>query len=187
MDFGILFDWIDPQRRYLGGCLDYCLDKNQTTAFVTNQLFSLTGGTMDTLIFYASTLIYPILTGPMAALTLARIVLSGIRNRLWLFWGILILVNILGFFFLATFQSDALISPGFFSCLITPIFAVLSALLLRLRSQPWLQDNPDDVGARRALLLGTIFIPLLQLITIFLLALLGPLFCELGISKCWES
>jgi hypothetical protein len=82
--------------------------------------------------------------------------------------------------------SNPLIEPGFFSCLITPIFAVLTILYLRVAGRR-ITDQKAFEDSHSVLLLGTLLIPILQLLTIFLYALLGPTLCEVGLRNCLIS
>jgi hypothetical protein len=92
----------------------------------------------------------------------------------YLFWPILIAVHIAGFFLMLHTMGEFIFGPGFLACLITPIFAVGTALGLRLSSHRFYQEIRDDPGAKRWFMMGTFLIPLLQLGTVFLLILLAP-------------
>ena len=70
--------------------------------------------------------------------------------------------------------GDFIFWPGFLACLITPIFAVGTALALRLASRQFYQEDGGDPSLQRWLMIGTFLIPLLQLGTVFTLILLAP-------------
>ena len=86
---------------------------------------------LATLFFSLQVFLYPVITGPLAALIYLRVLRPDDIQRVRWFWLGLLVVNALGFFFLIATSRESLIDPGFFSCLVTPISAVLSALVLR--------------------------------------------------------
>ena len=60
------------------------------------------------------------------------------------------------------------------ACVMTPIFAVGTALGVRLSSRRFYQAVGDDSSRRRWFAIGTVVIPLLQLGIVLALALLAP-------------
>jgi hypothetical protein len=129
---------------------------------------------LSTIAFFAAVLLYPTLTGPVAALVLVLVLKRQERWPRLFFWPALIALHIAGFFFLEHTLGDFVFGPGFLSCLITPIFAVSTALGLRLSSGRFYRAVGDDPGRRRWLIAGTVLIPLLQLGTVLTLILLAP-------------
>lgn len=126
-------------------------------------------------------LLYPVLTGPVAALIYVRVLKQDMPRQNTVFWVLLLVGNLIGFAYLAIIKNNDLIEPSFFACLITPFFAVLSALILRLSV---IRENRKGAGveiSRGGLLLGTVGIPTLQLLTMFIFVLLAPYLSELGI------
>jgi transposase len=83
-----------------------------------------------------------------------------------LFWPVLIAVHIGGYFFMLHTLGDFFFGPGFLACLITPVFAVSTALGLRFSSRRFCRATGDDIG--------TVLIPLMQLGTVMVLTLLAP-------------
>jgi hypothetical protein len=129
---------------------------------------------IDTVSFFVAVFLYPIISGPVAALVL---VMALKRKEQWLrvlFWPVLIAVHIAGFFLMLHTLGDFVFGPGFLACLITPIFAVGTALGLRLSSRRFYQAVGDDPSRRRWFVTGTFLIPLLQLGTVVILILLAP-------------
>jgi hypothetical protein len=129
---------------------------------------------IDTVFFFAAVFLYPVISGPVAALVL---VVALKRKEQWLrvlFWPVLIAVHIAGFFLMVHTLGDFVFGPGFLACLITPIFAVGTALGLRLSSRRFYQAVGDDLIRRRWFVTATFLIPLLQLGTVVMLILLAP-------------
>jgi hypothetical protein len=130
--------------------------------------------TAATLTFYIIALIYPVFTGPIAGWILVLLVRKEDRNLILLYWPILILMHVFGYVWLLNTLGDLSIGPGFISCLITPIFGVSTALGLRIatrRLSPRMEGKP---AFSRWLIIGTIFLPLLQGMTLVVLILLAP-------------
>jgi hypothetical protein len=96
------------------------------------------------------------------------------RRLLWLYWPLLIVVHIAGFWLMMRTLGNWGIGPGFISCLLTPIVAASTALGLRLASRRWLPDLWKDPRQRAWLTAGTFVLPLLQAITVFTLVLFAP-------------
>ena len=140
-----------------------------------------------TLYFIILILLYPVLTGPLAALIYLRILLYRAGKRVILFWLGLLVVHGLGFIFLTAITGDNLFDPGFFSCLITPLLAVLSALVLRFGGLRMAEEPAWGLQDKRWLLLGTVIIPLLQLITMGSFVVLAPYLCQIGLRSCWPG
>lgn len=129
---------------------------------------------ISTISFFVAVFLYPVISGPVAALVL---VMALKRTEQWLrvlFWPVLIAVHIAGFFLMVHTLGDFVFGPGFLACLITPIFAVGTALGLRLSSRRFYQAVGDDPSRRRWFVTGTFLIPLLQLGTVVMLILLAP-------------
>lgn len=129
---------------------------------------------LATISFYALGLLYPVVSGPLAALLL---VVTLKRDERWprlLFWPGLIVVHVAGYLLMMHTLDNSLVGSGFLSCLITPIFAVATALGLRLWLQRFNKAMDNDPNQRRWLIAGTIALPLLQLVTTLLLVLLAP-------------
>jgi hypothetical protein len=124
--------------------------------------------------FFAAVFLYPIVSGPGAAFALVMILRREEQGLKLLFWPVLIAVHIAGYFFMLHTLGDFFFGPGFLACLITPIFAVSTALGLRLSSHRFHQAVGDDPSRRRWFVIGTVLIPLMQLGTVMVLMLLAP-------------
>jgi hypothetical protein len=133
---------------------------------------------MDTVIstisFFVTAFLYPVISGPVAALVLVMVLKQKEQWPRVLFWPVLIAVHVGGFFLMVRTLGDFVFGPGFLACLITPIFAVGTALGLRLSSRRFYQAVSDDLDRRRWFVMGTVLIPLLQLGTVVILTLLAP-------------
>jgi hypothetical protein len=118
--------------------------------------------------------LYPIISGPVAALIL---VMALRRKERWLgllFFPMLIVAHAAGYLLMVNTLGDFRAMTGMLACLTTPIFAVGTALGLRLSSRRFYQAVGDDPCRRRWFVVGTILIPFLQLGTVLTLALLAP-------------
>jgi hypothetical protein len=142
---------------------------------------------LSTLSFYTLIFLYPLITGPLAALVFLQVVQRNKARQVLLFWPGLLIVNVVGFVFLITISGEELIDPTFFSCLVTPIFAVLSALMLRIRGRSMAHELADNPHYYRWLTLGTFLIPLLQIVTMGSFVLFAPYLCEIGLRSCWPG
>ncbi len=142
---------------------------------------------LSTLSFYALIFLYPLITGPLAALIYLQVLQRMEARQVLLFWLGLLIVNVVGFVFLIAISGEDLIDPTFFSCLVTPIFAVLSALVLRIRGRSMANKLEDNQQYYRWLILGTFLIPLLQIVTMGSFVLLAPYLCEIGWRSCWPG
>ena len=129
---------------------------------------------MDTVAFFLSALLYPVLSGPLAAYLLVRVLRRGDRRLMFIFWPALVVVHVLGFLFLTTTKGEILSGAGFLSCLVTPIVAVATALALRIFLRRRGEVVAGDPWRKGWLTAGTVVIPLLQLVTVFASVLLGP-------------
>ena len=128
---------------------------------------------LATVAFYAPSLLYPIVSGPIAAYVLVLVLRRDHRRLLLLFWPLLVAVHVIGYIVMMHALGELFFGPGFIACLVTPIFAVGTALGLRVAARKigalW-----QDPGRRAWLILGTILIPLLQVVTVVTLMLLAP-------------
>jgi hypothetical protein len=129
---------------------------------------------VSTIFLFAAVLLYPVVSGPVAARVLVVILKREGRGLRLFFWPALIAVHVAGYFFMLHTLGDVIFGPGFLACLITPIFAVGTALGLRLSSRRFYRAIGDDASRRRWFVIGTVLIPLMQLVTIGVLILLAP-------------
>lgn len=134
--------------------------------------------------FITLAVLYPLLTGPVAALVYLRILRQNHRTALVWFWLCLLIANSLGFVYLAVITGEGLLEPGFFSCLFTPAFSLVSVLMIRLGRSYMNQELIGQPYMKSRLLQGVIFIPLLQILTVGVFTLLAPYLCEIGLRSC---
>lgn len=126
-----------------------------------------------TISFYTTGLSYPAISGPIAAYALVLALKRDDRRLLLAFWSMLLVVHI-GGFYLITADPGAFITPGFISCLATPVFAVSTALGLRIALLRLPDDEREDPSRLTWLTIGTILIPLMQVATVFVAVLVAP-------------
>ena len=134
--------------------------------------------------FITLAVLYPLLTGPVAALVYLRILRQNHRTALVWFWLCLLIANSLGFVYLAVITGEGLLEPGFFSCLFTPAFSLVSVLMIRLGRSRMKEELSGQPNMKARLLQGVIFIPLLQILTVGVFTLLAPYLCEIGLRSC---
>lgn len=67
-----------------------------------------------------------------------------------------------------------LIGPGALSCMVTPVFAVTTALGMRIASRRLHAAQDAGPAWGHWLVAGIILIPLMQLVTVAMLAVLAP-------------
>jgi hypothetical protein len=127
-----------------------------------------------TLTFYGAALLYPLITGPLAAWLLYKAVKSEHPWYMTLYWPTLLVLHGAGFFLLHRILGDVSVGPGFISCWITPIIGVSSALGLRFAARKFDETTMVKKIRRRRLNVGVFLIPALQVITLFFMALFAP-------------
>jgi hypothetical protein len=134
--------------------------------------------------FITLAVLYPLLTGPFAALVYLHILHHDRPAWVYWFWLGLLVANGLGFIYLAVITGEGLLEPGFFSCLFTPAFSLVSVLMIRLVSSCMNQELIGQPYMKSRLLQGVILIPLLQILTVGVFTLLAPYLCEIGLRTC---
>lgn len=128
----------------------------------------------DTAAYCAAALLYPVVTGPLAAYGLLLASRRTSRRLLVLFWPVLISLHGVGYVLMRRTLGDILIGPGAMSCMVTPLFAVATALGMRIASHRLRQAQGTDAVRGRWLVAGAFLIPSMQLVTVGILALLAP-------------
>jgi hypothetical protein len=129
---------------------------------------------LATVAFYAPSLLYPIVSGPIAAYVLVLALRRDDRRLLLLFWPLLVAVHVMGYIVMMHTLKELFFGPGFIACLVTPVFAVGTALGLRVAARRSHSALWQDPSRRAWLILGTILIPFLQVLTVVTLMLLAP-------------
>jgi hypothetical protein len=124
--------------------------------------------------YYETALLYPIVTGPLAAYVLLLAGRRCDRRLIALFWPVLIVLHGAGFLLMMRTLGYFLPGPGSLACLVTPAFAVATALGMRIASRRLRQAPGRDPVRQRWLVAGTFLIPLMQLVTVTTLLLLAP-------------
>jgi len=138
---------------------------------------------METLLFIVLALLPPILSGPLPALVLFRIMQSKNWRGRFSLWLLLAIALDACASALMILNSDDLLPAGFFACSLTPVAALatfVASLILSRRGYPVAEDS----SRRRWLRVGIIAIPLLQLFTLVLMVLIAPALCGTGIRNC---
>jgi hypothetical protein len=129
---------------------------------------------LATAAYYGTALLYPIVTGPVAAYALLVACRRANRRLLVLFWPLLLLLHAAGYVLMRRTLDDILIGPGAMACMVTPLFAAATALGMAIASRRLRQAQGVDPVRGRWLVAGTFLIPLMQVVTVATLALLAP-------------
>lgn len=129
-------------------------------------------------------IILPLIPGPFAGFI--YIIILKRKDYKWMFpfWILLIAAYILIGYRFVSISSEFFSLSGMLSCLLTPVAAILSIIVIRIAWKKINTNNQIDKLSRRLYLLGLIIIPTLQLFFLFLLSILGPQLCQSGITKC---
>jgi hypothetical protein len=131
----------------------------------------------------ALALLPPLLTGPAAAVVYVVALRKERPRTLLLFWALLLILDAAAVVIMALSLGDV-VGPGVLACLQMPLTAFVAALILIVSRRRILGAALQEPDLRRWYLLGVVLIPSLQLAMMLALALLGPLFCELGLRSC---
>ena len=118
--------------------------------------------------------LYPVVSGPVAALVLVMVLKRRERWPGLLFFPLLVVAHIAGYLSMVHTLGDYRAVSGVLACVTTPILAVGTALGLRLAARRFYQAVGNDPSRRRWFVIGTFLIPLLQVGTVGTLALLAP-------------
>lgn len=129
---------------------------------------------LDTATYYATALLYPVVSGPLAAYGLLLACRRASRLLLVLFWPALVLLHGVSYVLMRRTLGDLLIGPGAMSCMVTPLFAAATALGMAVAWRRLRQAQDSDPACARWLAVGAVLIPLMQLGTALTLALLAP-------------
>jgi hypothetical protein len=100
---------------------------------------------MNGVAFSASPLLYPVISGPVAALAFVIVLRQGKQWAMVLFWLSPVVLNVAGFFYLAVTLGDFFPGPGFLSCSITPVLAAITVPVQRLLARRIHQIIGGDV------------------------------------------
>ena len=129
-------------------------------------------------------ILVPIISGPVAALLYIRIMKNNQPNQQALFWLGYIGWQIIVFFLMAYTLGDLSPGPGFVSCWLTPITGVLSFIILWRAEDEVRQETGGDLAVRRNYQFGLFLIPIMQIVTLMVVLMIGPMMCEFGLSSC---
>jgi hypothetical protein len=129
-------------------------------------------------------IILPLIPGPFAGFLYITILKRKDYKWLVLFWILLLVAYILIGYRLASISNDFFSLSGMLICLLTPVSAILSIIVMRIAWKNINTNNKTDNLGRRLYLLGIIIIPILQIFFLLLLSILGPVLCQSGVTTC---
>jgi hypothetical protein len=129
----------------------------------------------------------PLAAGPLAGLAFINILKRG---RGWYqvpFWILLVVLNLLVMFWVAS-STDAWLSISSFSaCFFTPVAAIASVLVMRVAWRRLEAGGKIDAARRRWFPVGLVLVPALQIMAFVALLLFAPLLCKTGLVVCRNS
>jgi hypothetical protein len=131
----------------------------------------------------ALALLPPLLTGPVPAVIYVIALKKNRPPTLLLFWALLLILDAAAVIVMALSLGD-FVGPGDFACVQMPLSALVVALILVVSRRRLLGGDLQNEALRRWYLLGVVLIPSLQVVMMLATALLGPVFCELGLRSC---
>ena len=83
-------------------------------------------------------------------------------------------------------NMEGLVGAGFVACMLTPITALVTALLSRISLRRGYLTLPENVSQRRWLQVGIVAIAVLQIGMVTAVVLIAPSLCTLGLRTCFD-
>jgi hypothetical protein len=135
-------------------------------------------------LFLLLDILVPIISGPVAAALYVRIMKNNNSNQQAIFWLGYVGWQVLVFYLMVFTLGDLTPGPGVVSCWLTPITAVLSFIILWRAEDGVRQATGADLAVRRNYQFGLFLIPIMQIVTLIVVLMLGPMMCEFGFRTC---
>ena len=129
----------------------------------------------------------PLTAGPLAGLAFINILKRGKGWYQVPFWVLLVLVNGLVMFWVAS-STDAWLSISSFSaCFFTPVAAIVTVLVMRIAWRRLEASGKIQAARKGWFPIGQVLIPVLQIVSFVALLLFAPLLCKAGLVVCRNS
>jgi hypothetical protein len=129
----------------------------------------------------------PLSAGPLAGLAFIEFLKRGKGRFQGPFWTLLVLVNLLIMFWIASSTNAWLSISSLSACFFTPVAALASVLVIRIAWRRLEASGKIDAAHRRWLPIGLVLIPVLQIMSFVALLLFAPMLCKVGLVVCRNS
>lgn len=142
---------------------------------------------MLAIVYLVIGLIPPLVAGPMAGIIFINMLKRG---KYWLlipFWLALIIVNLLGMFWVVSSPGIWLPITSVTTFLFTPISVVITILLMRKSWRRRVDDTKISPIRTRWFISGMLGIPALQTLMFVALFIYAPWICKVGLVICQSS
>jgi hypothetical protein len=126
----------------------------------------------------------PLVTGPLAGLVFARLLQRGKGWHHVLFWALLVVLNLLAIFWLASTSNEWFSVSSLATCLFTPAAGVLTLLVMRIAWLRMIAAGQLDTSRRGHFVAGALLISGLQVGMLIVFAILAPMLCGMGLYTC---
>ena len=126
----------------------------------------------------------PLVAGPLAGIAYLRILKRGKMATLIPFWAVLVLLNLLVMFWVASSTGKWLPIASLSAFFVTPVAAILTVFVMRITWRRLEANKEVDVAYKGWFKLGLVLIPALQLGMFVAFILYGPWLCKVGLLIC---
>jgi hypothetical protein len=126
----------------------------------------------------------PLIAGPLAGLAFVGILKRGKGWYLIPFWVLLVILNMLVVYWIASPSDEWFPISSFSACFFTPVASIVSLLLIR---QAWRRlgaAGEMEAARKRWFTIGFVLIPALQTGMLVALLLFAPQLCKVGLLVC---
>jgi hypothetical protein len=126
----------------------------------------------------------PLITGPLAGLTL---IYTLKRGKGWYqipFWALLVVVNLLVMYWVASTSGKWVSISSVSAYVFTPVASFVTVLVMRSAWRRIQVPVGVDAAGKRWFTVGCVLIPALQIVMFVALFLFGPQLCKVGLVVC---
>jgi hypothetical protein len=126
----------------------------------------------------------PLVAGPLAGVAFIEILK---RRKMWYqipFWALLVLLNLLIIFWVASSAGVWLSISSLSAFVVTPIASILSVFVMRIAWRRLEVNHGVDVSYKHWFTFGLVLIPALQIGWFAALLIYGPWLCKSGLVIC---
>jgi hypothetical protein len=151
-----------------------------------STVFRLNYWNMAAMIYLLLGFIPPLAAGPLAGIAFIEILK---RRKPWyqiLFWALLLVLNLLVMFWVATSQGTWLPIASLSAFFATPIASILTVFVMRHAWHRLEATHGVDVTRKRWFSLGCFLIPALQIGMFAAFIIYAPWLCKVGLMICGD-
>jgi hypothetical protein len=126
----------------------------------------------------------PLVAGPLAGIAFIEILK---RRKVWYqipFWALLVLLNLLIMYWVASSAGLWLSIASLSAFFITPVASIITVFMMRTAWRRLEVANRVDMAVKRWFSLGLVLIPALQIGLFAALLIYGPWLCKAGLVIC---